>query len=596
MAHWAENSQPLELRDFFFSELDEISFPESGSDVFLFVLPPDRDDEAAIRAGEAVGQLNRLVGSLNENAVIAFLCSPTDAIRLLTGIDTARFQLWVSVKTPNEETPLDSLPNRHVALLVFSRYSASLRHVKTRIAYTYCPACGKTTKDYGGKKHTYHEYGTLMSDVWRDIVCDAATDVTPVVERLRDVFGLSPHRFLNVADLRQCRELLITGKSSVASVQSFVSRGESAPRSVAGFQDSPGELINEDSLTALARIPDDSVDFCFADPPYNLDKKYDRWNDALESVEYFEWCDKWLREMHRVLKPGRTLAVLNIPQWTARHYQALADRMRFQNWIVWEGLSFPVRFIMPAHYGILCFSKGEPRPLPGLAETPRLKRDAEALAPLKEDYCIRANCIARRNRNGVTDRAAVTDVWHDIHRLKHNSRRVDHPCQLPPMLMARLYAAFTKPGETILDCFNGAGTSTLVAEQMERRFIGIELSPTYHALALSRHEDLRNGKDPFGKTDDVPKAKNSRVERLPKQKYKVSKKTLQLDVRRIARTLGRLPSRDEVERLSPFPLEYFDNYFASWGEVCAAARTTGMSELPKDFEKPTPQMSLFQDF
>jgi DNA modification methylase len=41
-------------------------------------------------------------------------------------------------------------------------------------------------------------------------------------------------------------------------------------------------LINDDSLTALKSIPDNSIDFCFADPPYNLKKKYDNgmmaWN------------------------------------------------------------------------------------------------------------------------------------------------------------------------------------------------------------------------------------------------------------------------------------------------------------------------------
>jgi site-specific DNA-methyltransferase (adenine-specific) len=75
-----------------------------------------------------------------------------------------------------------------------------------------------------------------------------------------------------------------------------------------------------------------------------------------------------------------------------------------------------------------------------------------------------------------------------------------------------------------LDCFNGAGTSTLVAQQMNRRFIGIELSLDYHEIALKRHEQLSEGIDPFGKVNTIPSVKNSSVERLPKQKYKVSKK------------------------------------------------------------------------
>lgn len=198
---------------------------------------------------------------------------------------------------------------------------------------------------------------------------------------------------------------------------------------------------------------------------------------------------------------------------------------------------------MPAHYTILCFSKGQPRPLPGLTSDNKVEEEKVDLTALSDSFCIRDSCIAHRNKAGVNDRTDLGDIWYDIHRLKHNSRRVDHPCQLPPLLMRRLYALFTKPGECVLDCFNGAGTSTLVAQQMGRRYIGIELSPEYYELARQRHEQASRGEDPFGKKTTVPGAKNSRVSRIPKQQYKISKKTLQLDVKRIAQLLGRLPTR-----------------------------------------------------
>jgi site-specific DNA-methyltransferase (adenine-specific) len=137
---------------------------------------------------------------------------------------------------------------------------------------------------------------------------------------------------------------------------------------------------------------------------------------------------------------------------------------------------------------------------------------------------------------------------------------------------------FTNQGETVLDPFNGSGTTSLTAEQLKRRFIGIELSSSYHELAQKRHHDLRNGIDPFRKNNTVPKAKNSRVKRMKKQKYKVTKKTLQLEIKKIAKQLGRMPSREDVEMHSQFPLTYYDEYFINWGEVCAAARTTGMTE------------------
>lgn len=129
-----------------------------------------------------------------------------------------------------------------------------------------------------------------------------------------------------------------------------------------------------------------------------------------------------------------------------------------------------------------------------------------------------------------------------------------------------------------MDSFNGAGTTTLTAHQLGRRFLGIERSPKYCEIALARHEEIRNGIDPFRKAERELTAKNSPVPRMPKQKYEVPKKMLQLEVKRVAASLGHLPSRAELIQYGKYPIRYYDEYFVSWGEVCAAARTTGMTE------------------
>lgn len=580
MAHWSENSQKLKVVRFLIDNLRQLENHQSfAPNVSLFHLPFPRKTEDANNSQTAYEKLTDYCSKLHSLSVVCFMTTPADAALLLPHIEKSlKFQLWIAVKTAPQSYPnQNNLPESHAALLIFTKYDALLKHTKTRVQYTHCPACQKTTKDYGGKKHTYHEYGTLLSDVWRDVECNPSESINVIADRISDLFGIEPYQHVRLFDLQKCLELL--------SKESRISKRQNAFSTNSSEVILDSCLINDDCLTALKNLPDNSIDFCFADPPYNLKKKYDKWDDALESVAYFAWCDQWLSELYRVLKPNRTLAVLNIPLWAVRHFQHLNSFAKFQSWIAWDGLSFPVRMIMPAHYAIVCFSKGENRRPPYFAT-----EDEESPTALREFYCLRANCVFKRNRAGNADQTAINDLWHDVHRLKHNSRRVDHPCQLPPMLMRRLFEIFTKPNEIILDCFNGAGTSTLVAAQTNRRYIGIELSPQYHQIALERHERLLQGVDPFGKVNTVPTVKNSLVERLPKQKYVVSKKELQLDVKRIATSLNRLPTKDEVREMSEFPIEYFEKYFVSWGEVCAAARTTGMSE--NKFETSETQLKL----
>lgn len=572
MPHQSEDCKKLSIKKREVRSLAEFHLSVSRApDVSLLILPYCDSSTRWSQPPEWLEEVCRLSDKMHDEGVLCILTSPSEAARIWPLLEARlRFQLWVAVKIEEPLPAADGLPQHHAALLVASKYRRPIVHTKTRIAYTFCPWCDKTTKDYGGKKHTYASYGTLMSDVWRDISWAPGTWPEAVVDRLSDVFGLDPYKQLRVYDLTNC--------SGLGPSPAKVAREAVFPEAQ-GIALATG-LRNGDCLDELSRIPDDSVDFCFADPPYNIDKKYDNWHDAIDITQYFEWCDTWLSELARVLKPGRSCAILNIPLWAIRHFQFLETQLDYQRWIVWEGLSLPVRMIMPAHYSIVCFSKGTPRKLPALSNTARSLVEREALATQKEDYCLRASCKKQRVANDAPDTTAITDLWWDIHRLKHNSRRADHPCQLPPALMRRLISLFTLSDEVVLDPFNGAGTTTLCSEQLGRRSIGIELSETYHQIALRRHTELGRGIDPFAKIKRKRelKSKNSRVRRMGGKPYVVPKKTLQLDVRRIARSLGRLPTREEVESLSKYPIEYFDEYFASWGEVCAAARTTGMSE------------------
>jgi DNA modification methylase len=622
MTHLSENSCPLAVKHISIQSNEDLYKVAQGfTDVCMLILPPCAEPGEYRNALQNVGSIVAGVGDkLGLEATLITIGEVIDLVQVQTSASSSvRYQHWIAIKrTLPKVVNTRSLPNYHFGALIHTRYEQSLRHTKTRSQYTYCPACNRTTKDYGGKKHTYHQYGTLISDVWRDVHCDLEGDVSPIITRFQDLFGIEPYKELLVLDCRQMDFERVPLKYTVKPdwTERFVAGLEDSPEydtgprlaSQSSFLQHPDynllgneakveavdsrlpiDLVNRvlhgDCLEWLREIPDDTVDFIFTDPPYNLGKKYVGYTDDLEIREYFDWCDLWVAELARVLKPGHTLALLNIPLWAVRHFLFMDTILQFQNWIAWDALAFPVRFIMPAHYTILAFTKGQSRELPGLigkagqTDVPGDLKAFKSLEPLAEGYCLRSRCVRRRQVEKVDDRGPLADLWWDIHRLKHNSRRVDHPTQLPPHLMYRLISIFTRPGEVVLDCFNGAGTTTLAAHQLGRPYIGIEKSQKYCELAKSRHEEILKGLNPFRKAKRKLTAKNSPVPRMPKQKYEIPKKTLQLEVKRVAGELGHLPSREELARYGKYPIRYYDEYFVSWGEVCAAARTTGMTEI-----------------
>ena len=74
-------------------------------------------------------------------------------------------------------------------------------------------------------------------------------------------------------------------------------------------------ITQGDALEVLRQIPAESVDMAFADPPFNLNKKYSNYKDDRNTIDYLEWCYKWLDEMVRIVKPTGSILVHNVPRW-----------------------------------------------------------------------------------------------------------------------------------------------------------------------------------------------------------------------------------------------------------------------------------------
>jgi site-specific DNA-methyltransferase (adenine-specific) len=233
--------------------------------------------------------------------------------------------------------------------------------------------------------------------------------------------------------------------------------------------------IQADCLELIRSLPAGSVDLAFADPPYNLEKAYASSSDRRAAREYVAWCNTWLTEYARVVRPGGTLALLTLPLWAAAHARFLLRHraLRFDRWIVWDALAEPKGTgLLPAHYALVLFTKGWPQ------------RPSSPITAGARELCRRAACVSEHPR---TARVPATDVWYDIPRLRHAAQRAEgHPCQLPRPLLERLIALTTSPGGVVLDAFCGTGTTGEAALALARRPILGDLSAEYVELTKRR--------------------------------------------------------------------------------------------------------------
>ncbi|MGG4266187.1 DNA-methyltransferase [Peribacillus simplex] len=235
------------------------------------------------------------------------------------------------------------------------------------------------------------------------------------------------------------------------------------------FSTSLGELYNGNCIELLKQVPDNSVDCVFADPPFNLNKEYDTGvNDKLMYSEYINWCIKWLDECVRVLKPGGSLFIYNIPKWHTYLSNYLDQKLNFWSWIAVDmksGLPIANR-LYPAHYSLLYYVKGA-KPKTFNNQRMPLQTCRHCGGEIK-DY---GGYKSKMNPKGVN----VSDVWNDIYPVRHSSSKNRKFNELPVKLLDRIISMSTNENDVILDPFGGSGTTFAVSELLNRKWIGFEL-------------------------------------------------------------------------------------------------------------------------
>jgi len=247
------------------------------------------------------------------------------------------------------------------------------------------------------------------------------------------------------------------------------------------------KIINGDSLDELKKIPDETFDVVFADPPYNLQLKNqltrpdrskvsavnDKWDQFESFQKYDEFSISWLKECKRILKKNGTIWVIGSYHNIFRLGKAIQDLgFWILNDVIWNKNNPMPNFrgtrFTNAHETLIWASKNEKS---------KYTFNYQSLKCLNDDLQMRSNWNL--------------PICNGSERLKKNGKKV-HSTQKPESLLHRVLLASSNKGDIILDPFLGSGTSATVAKKLGRNYFGIEKDKNYFIAAEQRIKNTKS--------------------------------------------------------------------------------------------------------
>jgi modification methylase len=237
-----------------------------------------------------------------------------------------------------------------------------------------------------------------------------------------------------------------------------------------------------DCVAEMNRLPAESIDMVFADPPYNLQLKGgllrpnqtevdgvdEAWDKFDDFAAYDLFTEEWLSAARRLLKSDGTLWVIGSYHNIFRIGALLQDLgFWILNDIVWRKTNpmpnFRGRRFANAHETLIWCARDK---------SSRHTFNHDAMKALNDDLQMRSDWLL--------------PICGGPERLRDMNGRKSHPTQKPEALLHRVIMAATRPGEIVLDPFFGTGTTGAVAKRLGRRWIGIERDAGYARIAAER--------------------------------------------------------------------------------------------------------------
>ncbi len=242
------------------------------------------------------------------------------------------------------------------------------------------------------------------------------------------------------------------------------------------------KILCGDCIDLLGGVKEPFADLVFADPPFNIGYQYDKYKDKLKKDKYIRWSEDWMRACCNVLKPDGSFYIAIGDEYAAYIHNIAVDKLALhrRNWIIWHytfGQQTKNKFAR-AHTHIFYFVKDKDN-FTFNDHSVRVPSDRQILYNDK-----------RANPKGKMP----DDVWNEFSRVcgTFHERQGWHPCQMPESVLARIISASSRPGDTVLDPFNGSGTTAAVAKKLGRNYCGIDISEDYVKNSKERLEGIKS--------------------------------------------------------------------------------------------------------
>ena len=283
---------------------------------------------------------------------------------------------------------------------------------------------------------------------------------------------------------RQLNEYLVARYSARPSAKPRRSK----PRIVARYSRKHvrGKVVRGEALDFLRTIADRDAALVFLDPPFNLGKRYGnttQLTDQLPQAQYQMWFSDVLAESARILAPGGALYLYHLPLWAMRFGPSLERFLDFRQWIaisMKNGFVSPKR-LYPAHYALLCFTKGTPLTF----ERPKIQPAAcRHCGKLVKDY---GGYLSLIEKNGLN----LSDVWDDLSPVRHAKLKFRSANELPRSLFHRIMTMSGIKDGLYVDPFAGSGSGVMAAIEHGMHFAAADLGLKNCRLLQQRIAECR---------------------------------------------------------------------------------------------------------